>query len=76
MKATKVFKNGGSLAVRLPKRWIGKATEVEMSEDGDTLVLRARRHTLDDVAEACAAEPTAIERPAWQGMNLRGVDKK
>ncbi len=75
MKTAKVFRNGGSLAVRLPRRWVGKASEVEMREEGDTLVLRARRKTLSEVAEACAAEPTRIERPPWAGMHIRGVDE-
>lgn len=50
-----MFKTGRSLAVRLPKGWIGDATEVEMERRGMDIILRPKQGDPWTVAEECAA---------------------
>lgn len=55
MKTARLFTTGRSKAVRLPKAWIGDATEVELERKGDTIVIHPRKADLWKVAEECAA---------------------
>lgn len=49
-KATaKLFTHGGSQAVRLPKEFRFEGKEVEISREGDRVVLRPIRKTPDDL---------------------------
>ena len=41
----KVFRSGNSQAVRLPKEFRFEVDEVEVSREGDALILRPRRDT-------------------------------
>ena len=62
MKTAKVFSNGRSLAVRIPRKWLGSADEVEMEKHNDTIILRPKRKSLLEIAEAFRKEPLIIER--------------
>ena len=51
---TKVFKNGNSLAVRIPKelRFVDVAQDIELKRVGNTLVLRlVEQETLADIGK-------------------------
>jgi len=43
MKTAKVFKSGNSQAVRIPKEFYLKGSEVEIQKKGDVLILRPKR---------------------------------
>jgi len=45
----KLFTHGGSQAVRLPKEFRFEGKEVEISRDGDSIVIRPVRRTTDDL---------------------------
>jgi len=45
----KLFTHGGSQAVRLPKEFRFEGKEVELSREGDTIVLRPVRRTSEDL---------------------------
>ena len=49
MSTAKVFKNGNSQAVRLPKEFQFDTREVEIFRRGDEVVLRSRVKTMADV---------------------------
>ncbi len=51
MAITKVFKNGNSQSVRIPKEYRLDVDEVEIFRQGDTLVLRPVRKDLSRVLE-------------------------
>ena len=55
MKTVRLFRNGRSKAVRLPKDWIGDATEVELERKGQNIIIRPKKTDLWQVAEECAA---------------------
>jgi len=46
MTTTRVFQNGNSQAVRIPKEFQFEATEVEIFRRGDEIVLRPHRANL------------------------------
>lgn len=48
MISTKLFKNGGNQAVRIPKRWSFDCEAVTMTRHGDSLVIRPKK---DDWSE-------------------------
>ena len=62
MKVVKAFSNGRSLAVRIPRDWLGGAREVEMKRVADTIELRVGRTTLAELAAGWAADPVELER--------------
>jgi len=45
MQTAKVFRSGNSQAIRLPKEFRFRATEVEIFRRGDEVVLRERPRT-------------------------------
>jgi len=51
MKKTKLFKSGGSLAVRLPKSWIRGGDVVTLSKQGDSIIITPDNNTLLSLAE-------------------------
>ncbi|TVR56065.1 MAG: AbrB/MazE/SpoVT family DNA-binding domain-containing protein [Puniceicoccaceae bacterium] len=53
MKIAKLFRTGGSMAVRLPKAWVRDASEVVMERTGDAIIIRPRKRTLQDLAREC-----------------------
>jgi len=57
MATAKVFKSGNSQAVRLPKAFRVKSTEVEISRRGDEIVLRERAGTMARAFDLLAALP-------------------
>jgi len=62
MKRARLFRTGRSWAVRLPKAWVGEATEVDMERQGDRIVLTPRSGDPWQVAEECAAYGQAAPR--------------
>ena len=58
MTTAKLFKHGGSQAVRLPKAFRFKGTEVTIEKKGDAVILTPKRQpkfkTLNDVARYLA----------------------
>jgi antitoxin VapB len=57
MTTTRVFQNGNSQAVRIPKEFQLDSTEVEIFRRGDELVLRPKKSNLLDVLDIFAALP-------------------
>lgn len=53
----KVFKSGNSQAVRLPREFRLDVDEVEISREGDVIMLRPVRRGLSEVLEIFAAMP-------------------
>jgi antitoxin VapB len=48
MVNTRIFKNGGNQAVRIPKRWSFDCDAVTMTRQGDSLIIRPKK---DDWSE-------------------------
>ena len=57
MSTTRVFKNGNSQAVRLPKGFQFDVDEVEIFRRGDEIVLRKRPTTLEAAYRLLAEMP-------------------
>lgn len=51
MKTAKIFKNGNSQAVRIPKEFQFDVSEVEIFKRGDEIVLRKKQENLSRVFE-------------------------
>jgi virulence-associated protein VagC len=65
MKTTKLFRSGGSYAVRIPKAWVPKSREVVLRREGKRIVIAEAGSDLRDLARDFA-EDGMIEfsRPA------------
>ena len=57
MSTAKVFRSGNSQAVRLPKQFRLKSTEVEIFRRGDELVLREKSGNLARAFDLLAGRP-------------------
>jgi len=55
MKTTKLFKTGRSVAVRIPKAWVGDTEEVTLENHGDVIIMRRKSPTLGEISTECAA---------------------
>lgn len=55
MKATKLFKTGRSVAVRLPNAWVRNVEEVYLENDGDVITIHPKRPTLAEASAECRA---------------------
>jgi antitoxin VapB len=51
-KSTKVFWSGNSQEVRIPKEFLIASDEVEISKDGDTILLRPRKASWHSLVES------------------------
>jgi antitoxin VapB len=51
-KSTKVFWSGNSQAVRIPREFLIGSDEVEISRDGDTILLRPRKSSWRSLVES------------------------
>lgn len=51
MKIAKVFQSGNSQAIRLPKVFQFKSSEVEIFKQNDTLIIREKRQNLKHAFE-------------------------
>lgn len=57
MATARVFKSGNSQAVRLPKQFRFKSSEVEILKRGDEIVLREKPETLARAFDLLASMP-------------------
>jgi len=57
MSTAKVFKNGNSQAVRLPREFNFDVKEVEVLRRGDEIILRKKRENLKEVFDILAGMP-------------------
>ncbi len=64
MKHARIFANGRSRAVRIPSKWLKGADEVEISNEGDRIILTPIRPTLGELAQSFAKDPVIIPRKA------------
>lgn len=62
MKVVKVFANGRSRAVRIPKDWLGGADEVHLRREGSSVVIEPVRPTMLEIAERFRKDPVLVER--------------
>ena len=62
MKTAKVFANGRSRAVRIPRDWLGGADEVELRREGNAVIIEPLRPTMAEIAEGFRKNPVHIER--------------
>lgn len=75
-KTAKLFTNGGSQAVRLPKEFAFEGTEVLISREGNRVILcskeqRAKPKTIGELMRHIATafpEPSELERPPQPPM--------
>jgi virulence-associated protein VagC len=51
MKKAKLFKSGGSLAVRLPKSWIRGGEYVQLTRHGESIIITPESNALLSLAE-------------------------
>ena len=56
MKSTKVFKTGGSYAVRLPKAWVPKSGKVVLHRENNRIIITEPGANLHELALQFAAE--------------------
>ena len=58
MGTTKIFKSGNSLAVRLPRDLaFGEGSEVTVSREGETLIIRPSRMKMAELVRRLGAPP-------------------
>ena len=57
MTTTRVFQNGNSQAVRIPKEFQFNTTEVDIFRRGDEIVLRPHKANLLEVLDVLASLP-------------------
>ncbi len=57
MRTARIFKSGNSQAVRLPKEFRFKSTDVDIFRRGDEVVLRERAHGLVRAFDLLASLP-------------------
>lgn len=62
MKTAKVFANGRSRAVRIPSAWLKGADEVEIRQEGDSVVIAPIRPSIGALAAGFRKSPILFER--------------
>jgi len=63
-RKVKVFRSGGSLAVRIPKAWIGETEHLVLSRKGNDIILSPEGDDLRALARKFAADGLiAMKRP-------------
>lgn len=64
MKKAKLFRTGGSYAVRIPKEWVPVSEEVVIRREGNRIIVSEVGADLRELAQAFAAEGMInISRP-------------
>lgn len=56
MKVTKLFRSGGSYAVRIPRSWVPASHEVVLRREGDQIVISEAGRNLRDLARSFAED--------------------
>jgi len=56
MKTTKLFRSGGSYAVRIPKAWVPESREVVLRREGKRIVISEAGTDLRELAHKFAAD--------------------
>ena len=54
MVSTKLFKNGGNQAIRIPKRWSFDCDAVTMIRKSDTLIIRPQKDDWSELEDLAA----------------------
>lgn len=62
MKTAKVFANGRSRAVRIPRDWLGGADEVGLRREGNSVVIEPLCPTMAEIAAKYSRNPVSIVR--------------
>jgi|GEM_PF-1226843 len=62
MRTAKVFANGRSLAVRIPREWLGGADEVILEQVEGEVRIRPQLKTLGEFAAEFRDDPVVLER--------------
>ena len=55
MVTTKLFKNGGNQAIRIPKRWSFESDAVTLIRQGDSLIIRPKKDDWSELEDLAAA---------------------
>lgn len=64
-KTAKLFHSGGSLAVRIPKSWIGDADRVTLTTNGSAIIITPDNRNLLELARHFRKDgPIDFDRPA------------
>lgn len=64
MKITKLFKSGGSYAVRLPKAWVPASGRVVLRREANRIIITEEGSDLRELANQFAEDgPIDFERP-------------
>jgi antitoxin VapB len=77
MARAKVFKHGGSQAVRLPKEFRFEVEEVEARREGDAVILRPRKRGGPDLwkrIDAIGSEEDHLEYSSQPVLQERDFD--
>jgi virulence-associated protein VagC len=56
MKVKKLFRSGGSYAVRIPKSWVPRSHEVILRREGDRIVITEAGCELRELAQSFAED--------------------
>lgn len=60
MKTAKLFKNGSSQAIRLPKDFRFEGTEVHIEKIGNSMVVTPKQTDWSDLVALCGTSPEPI----------------
>lgn len=71
MKTAKVFSNGRSRAVRMPRDWLGGVDEVALRREGHTVIIEPVRPTMAEEAERVEAFMQQVQIFEFDGMAAR-----
>ena len=69
MVTTKLFKNGGNQAIRIPKRWSFDSDVVTMIRQGDSLIIRPQKDDWSELEDLAAAFDSDFMREEVQTLN-------
>lgn len=76
METAKLFRNGNSLAVRLPKAYRLPGKEVKISRNGNQVILEPIEQTWDMLAESLEEFPEDFMEPGFSMLGMEKVQKK
>ena len=68
MITTKVFKNGGNQAIRIPKRWSFEGTTVTIMRQGDALIIRPKKDDWSELEDLAAEFDSDFMAEGTEGL--------